>query len=91
MKTKFRIALVIAAIAFVCLVGWNSKAQRLGTTNWEYKVVTKWHHPEASSTNIQQLNDMGDEGWDLVTVISEDVMRGNLRHTKLSFYFKRPA
>ena len=90
MKIQSKIALVIAVVALLCVVGWTSKAERPSRTDWEYKAITVWTTPDAPVTNLKQLNDMGGEGWEMVTVMSEDVLRGSLRQSKLTCYFKRP-
>jgi hypothetical protein len=38
---------------------------------------------------LEKFNDLGAEGWELVTMRLED--RGDKRELKLVYYFKRPA
>ena len=89
MKMKLKIALVIAGIALVCFVGWGSKAESSSRDQWEYKLVTQYQYHEASPPPVKEFNDLGTHGWELVTVLSEDVIRGNHRQIQLSYYFKR--
>ena len=91
MTIKSKLALLIATIAFLCLAGWNSKAQVSSNTDWEYKIVTFRGHPDTPTANLTQINDLGEEGWEMVTVESEDVMHSNVRQVKRTYYFKRPA
>ena len=51
---------------------------------WEYKrFISDWSDKEF--TILQELNSLGDEGWELVTVVPESKLQ------KQTFYFKRPA
>lgn len=91
MNIRSKIALVVAVVVVLCVVGWNSKAQNSSGDDWEYKIVTVWGHPDLPDANLKQLNDLGDEGWEMVTLESENLMRGNTRQTKRTYYFKRPS
>ena len=91
MNVKSKIALVIATIAFLCLVGWNINAQDSSSGDWEYKIVTVWGHPDAPASNLKQLNDLGNDGWEMVTLETENLTRGTTRQTKRTYYFKRPS
>ena len=89
MKSKPRILLVIAAVALLCLVGWSSAGQNSSKAEWEYKVLTAYGYPETPLPNLTQLNELGKEGWELVTTRSEELQRGDRRQIKLEYYFKR--
>lgn len=52
------------------------------TTKWEYRVVS------GQDGTAEDLNRYGDQGWELVSVISVGDDRGNFRNQR--FYFKRP-
>jgi len=91
MKLKSKILLMIAAVALLCLVGLSSKAQRASRTRWEYKLVTVYGFPEVVQPSLQQFNDLGAEGWELVTMRSENLVHGDPRQAKLVYYFKRQA
>ena len=86
---KFKIALVIAAIALVCLVGWSSKAESFSRDQWEYKLVTKYQYHDTAPQNVNEFNDLGSDGWELVTVLTTDVANSAHRQIKVSYYFKR--
>jgi hypothetical protein len=89
MKIKSKIALVIAVVALLFLVGWTSRAEQ-PPTDWEYKTLSVWQHVDVSQPNLKQFNDMGDEGWELVQVISMGPVRNDNNQLKLTCYFKRP-
>ena len=88
---KNKIALVIAVIALLGVVGWSSKAESASRDNWEYKLVTKHQYHDASPLSLNEFNDLGSEGWELVTVLTAEVVHVNQRHLKVSYYFKRRA
>ena len=89
MKIKSTLTLVILVVTLVFLAGWTSRAEPSSKTNWEYKAVTLWH-AEVVNPNVNRLNNMGEEGWELVTIIASDVRTDNAHQTKLTCYFKRP-
>ena len=75
MKTKSYWLLILAALAFLTLSGWPGYGQKQGSsrTVWEYKIV--------SESDKVSLNDMGAEGWELVTV--------EMGGAQEVYYFKR--
>lgn len=83
-------ALALVLLALLFLVGWTSKAERPSKTDWEYKAVTVWQSVDITNPNMNEVNNIGDDGWELVTIIPSDVQRGNLHQTRLTYYFKRP-
>jgi hypothetical protein len=89
MTIKSKLMLVIAIVALLCVVGWTSRAEQ-SKPNWEYKAVTLWHNPDVVNPNLSQLNEIGDDGWELVAVIPSEVAGGNGHlHTRATCYFKR--
>lgn len=62
MRQKPILFLMLAAIALVVLGGWAGYAQKPSPSRivWEYKIVNE-------SEKIS-LNDLGAQGWELVTV-----------------------
>jgi hypothetical protein len=79
MAVRKQAFLVLAGVLFVCVVT-VSTAARLGQTRWEYKL-------EPTSGGIdavpKQLNDAGDQGWELVQVVREG--EGGLGNSYLVF------
>ena len=66
----------IALIASLVVMGYAAKVDR-STIHWEYKVLE-------NSWDATQMNDLGSQGWELVTV---DSSRGD--HVRA--FFKRPT
>jgi hypothetical protein len=87
MKTK--LILVLAAIAVLCFAAWSSKASHSSRDNWEYKLVTVQGMNIVPASNPTQLNELGSEGWELVTVNTEEVVFGSHRQIKIGYYLKR--
>ena len=58
--------LLIAAIILFGLVGWTGFGQRQRTPQqtWEYKVI---YVPGARNLSEKAMNEMGAQGWELVT------------------------
>ena len=83
-------ALALVLLALLFLVGWTSRAERPSKTDWEYKAVTVWQSVDMINPNMNDINNIGDDGWELVTIIPNDTQRGNLHQTRLTYYFKRP-
>ena len=90
MKSKSSWPLALIAVALLCLVGWGGKAQSASRATWEYKVVTLYGTNDTAPPNLTQFNQMGAEGWELVTALSEESVRGDRRQVKTEYYFKRP-
>lgn len=66
MKTKIRLIAVVAIVAFG-LVGWTGygqRPQRVAQTIWEYKVL---YVPGVRTMSEKAMNDLGAQGWELVT------------------------
>jgi hypothetical protein len=66
MKTRIWFIGIVAAVLFG-LVGWTGfgqRTQRATQAAWEYKVV---YVPGARNLSEKAMNDMGAQGWELVT------------------------
>ena len=81
MKAKLNRTAIVLALCLLFFVGWTARGQKQGAApaaapprvTWEYKVV--------SESDKVSLNEMGAQGWELVTVVmggAQDV-----------YYFKR--
>ena len=83
MNIKAKTGWIILIIAIVFITGWSGRGQSASeeATNkaWEYKVI---HH-----LNEQKLNELGAEGWELVTVLPAISSGSSTGVT--TFYLKR--
>lgn len=86
MRTKFQWVLLFVSVAVLCLVGWGSRssgAQVSVRGRWEYKVITSY---TPTSSNDVELNKLGAEGWELVTI--REVEQARTPH-RTDYYLKR--
>jgi uncharacterized protein DUF4177 len=90
MKIRSKLTLVVAIVAVLFLVGWTGRADQPSKTDWEYKAIVIWHNPDVMQPSMKELNDLGDDGWELVTTIPSEVTHGNSHQSRLTCYFKRP-
>ena len=72
MKTKLIVAFILGA-SFMLLVGWTTQMQKPARQTWEYK----------TKCNAKGFDDLGAEGWELVTATSSGEIAVEC------FYFKR--
>jgi hypothetical protein len=65
MKTRVWLVAIVAAVLFG-LVGWTGfgQRQRAAQTTWEYRVV---YVPGVRNMSEKAMNDLGAQGWELVT------------------------
>lgn len=65
MKTKVWLIGIVAAV-LIGLVGWTGYGQKQRTqqTTWEYKVM---YVPGIRNMSEKMMNDLGSQGWELVT------------------------
>ena len=87
MKSKLYSILVVAVLAVGSVFCWNVYAEKkqAPAVIWEYNLVFSSH-----GDNRTQLSELGNEGWELTSVRTEDRMIGNYRETKVFYYLKRP-
>ena len=92
MKNKIYLSLVVVAfLVSIISVSWTVSAQKASSAKqtWEYKIVTLYGTDTLPPPNLTQFNQMGNEGWELVTVLSEEYTVGSLKQRKADYYFKR--
>ncbi len=81
-------ALVIALVALAAAtVLWARQARTPGTftsDRWEYRVVV-----EAAPSAGSALSSLGQAGWELAAVVTQDEYAGNARLTRVYYYLKR--
>jgi hypothetical protein len=75
MKTKKNLSFILMAFVVLSFIGWTVYGQKPvpPKVTWEYKVV--------SETDKISLNDLGAQGWELVTV--------EMGGAQEVYYFKR--
>lgn len=76
MKTRKNLSFILMALVILSLIGWTVYGQKQATpakVTWEYKVV--------SETEKISLNELGAQGWELVTV--------EMGGAQEVYYFKR--
>lgn len=64
--------------------GWSSQAQTSSRITWEYKVVTAGGHRSLN------LNELGSQGWELITIERDESASSTTRTVINNYYFKRP-
>ena len=85
MKSNPRLLLIGMTISLVAFFGWSVRGQQTPAL----KVV--WEHAIVSSLgdNSTRLSQLGQEGWELVAVRSEEKLVGNFRQMEVTYYLKR--
>ena len=78
--------LIVGVIAFYSLVTVARQDQKQAPPKpvWEHTVV-----PETKGQLPVDLNKLGAQGWELVTVRADEEIIGNLHQTKVYYYLKR--
>lgn len=67
---KMKLWLPLAAVALLCLVGWKTEGQKSASpaVRWEYRVFdAEGKNPTYSQDYETQLNQLGQQGWELVS------------------------
>jgi hypothetical protein len=79
MKRKASLWLVV--VALFCAIGWtgHSQQKREPRTTWEFTTVY----------TEQEANNLGAQGWDLVTVRSDLDVREGTGNSRPTFHLKR--
>ena len=86
MKSRIYLLLAVCVVAFLSLVASarQERNQAPQKPSWEHRVVS-----ELQGHGTADLNKLGAEGWELVTVRAEEEVTGNFRQTRLYYYMKR--
>jgi hypothetical protein len=88
MKIKTQWLLVVIVTVFLCWIGWRTQAQNSAKDLWEYKVVPTVTHPSQNRQNLD-INELGAQGWELVTSGTVEEPFGNPAKRTDYLYFKR--
>jgi len=85
MKTYLIRILLVSMLAVFSAFCWTAYAQKKQSSKvvWEYSIVS------ISSDNAWKLSELGKDGWELVSVRSEEQMLGNVRQVTIKYYLKR--
>lgn len=78
---KISVSLLLAIVALFCLIGWSGYGQRQSSSKmvWEYKIL----YLNDGQDNVRTLNELGAQGWELVTINDvNSALNG-------SYFFKR--
>lgn len=89
MRKPSSYALILVVVAFLCFAGWTSRASTSAKVFWEYKVISTSGFSESPAPNLQQLNDAGAEGWELIAIRSGDLPYAGPRQVRTDYFFKR--
>jgi hypothetical protein len=78
-----KISWVLVVVFLFCAAGWTYSSKREATTNpvWEYKVVR--------TLDEKGLNELGSQGWELVTTVDNVSLNNGNGYSSPIYYFKR--
>ena len=85
MKSKTSQVLLVTALVVGSLLCWTAYGQEKKGPKvvWEYNVVL------FNGDNMAQLNQLGAQGWEMVSVRTQEEQLGDFRQTKVYYYLKR--
>ena len=85
---KQKLMLLTIVVALLCGVGWAVRAQSFARADWEYKVISTYANIRSvPPPNVNQLNEAGKDGWELVEIrTGESSVHEQVR---TDYYFKR--
>ncbi len=79
---NYWVAVLLAAIVCLCLVGWTAQKEKLQKKTWEYKFVA------ASPELEKRFSELGEQGWELV-LYQPNIQNGNTVGIAGEYCFKR--
>ena len=77
------VSFLLIASAF-CLAVYAQKGQ-VAKIVWDYNVVSS-----ITGDDPTRLTQLGNDGWELTSIRTEEQMVGNYRQTRIYYYLKRP-
>lgn len=80
MKAKINLPVILIAVVVLSFIGWTVYGQKPQTQPSQPKKVT-WEYKVVSESDKLPLNDLGAQGWELVTV--------EMGGAQEVYYFKR--
>ena len=82
--------IIIVVVVLLCMAGWSSHAHSSARTTWEYKLVTTYGPSLTNpAPNLQEFNELGAEGWELVAIRAGEFPSKDSKQYKTDYYFKR--
>ena len=90
MKNKIYLLLVVIAVVLGS-ISWTVSAQKTNSAKqtWEYKTITVFGVDSLPPTSAEQLNRLGSEGWELVTILYQESNSNPSQRHRAEYYFKR--
>ena len=86
MLRNTRLFLLLLALSTPALIGWGARAHGAARVIWEYKIDTSY---DVRSASPQKMNELGAEGWELISVLETEERAGNAAHVKREYIYKR--
>ena len=86
MRRNTWLALSLLVLATLAAVGWRARAHGAPKVIWEYKIDTSYGVLRASP---QKMNELGAEGWELISVLETEERIGNVVNTRREYIYKR--
>ena len=90
MKKWFLLAVVVAVSTVLTVMSWSVRAYSSSGVRWEYQVISTYGTSNTNPPpNVQQLNDAGAAGWELVTIHSGEYPKPGSGQFKTDYFLKR--
>ncbi len=89
-KQRSMLVVILALVALCCVVSFGVRAQNSPTVTWEYKVVSTYG-PSITNPppNVNELNNAGAKGWELVAIRSGEFPKVGSNQFRTDYYLKR--
>ena len=91
MRPRSQWTLIVAVVAMLlCMTVWSNRAQSTNRILWEYKIL-ETYGPSAMNPapNVNSLNELGREGWELLAIRSGEFPNKESGQIKTEYYLKR--
>ena len=90
MRNRSLWVLMLVVAACLCVAGWTGRAGTSSKVSWEYQVISNYGPSSTTpSPNVQQLNNAGEQGWELVSIQSGNFPNTTSAQVRTDYYFKR--
>jgi hypothetical protein len=90
MKQRAMLVAILALVVLSCVVSWGVRAQSSSMVTWEYKVVSTYG-PSITNPppNVNELNEAGAKGWELVAIRSGEFPNVGSPQFRTDYFLKR--